>query len=187
MRFSNVLLAIVNVVTSLIGLALLGAGIWAAVQKGGHYRECLKAFQWPLIIAGAFIFLVSLSGLWGASVRARWFIGLYLGVILVLILALVAVTVLGIVMWKKGAGHPVAGHGFKEYELQDYSTWLQRELTAKSGNWKKIRECLLDAKVCRSVAKSKSITDLDSMSAIEVSFSLSLSLSLSLSFSLICT
>ena len=166
MRLSGILLAILNAITGLIGLALLGAGIWLSVKH--DQSDCARWLRWPAIGAGAFIAVVSLAGLWGALGRVRWLLWLYLLVVFVLILGVIAIGVASIVMTNKGVGHAVSGRGFEEYRLGDYTTWLQRQIS-KSGNWKKIKSCLVDAKVCKSITTYTSLASFDGhVSSIQV-------------------
>lgn len=153
MKLSNTLLGILNVITLLISLALIAAGIWLATD---HSTECARLLQWPAIGLGAFILVMSLAGLSGSCCRARCLLWIYLAVIFVLILAVVAFTIVAVVLTNKGAGHAVSGRGFKEYRLGDYSTWLQRNVVDKARYWKKIKSCLIDAKVCKSLQTNSS-------------------------------
>lgn len=152
MRLTNTFISILNSITALLSLALIGVGIWLAI-KHNNPSSCLHLLQWPAIILGAFVLLVSLAGLLGSSCRSPCLLFVYLFVLFLLILFLVAVTVFGFVITHKGAGQVVSGKGFEEYHLGDYSTWLQRNVD-KAGNWKKIKSCLVDGKVCSSLQKN---------------------------------
>lgn len=155
MKLSSTLLGILNVITLLISLALIGAGIWLATK---HNTECARLLQWLAIGLGAFILVMSLAGLCGSFCRARCLLWIYLAVIFILILAVIAFTICAVVLTNKGAGHAVSGRGFDEYRLGDYSTWLQRNVVDKARYWKKIKSCLIDAKVCKSLQKNETVS-----------------------------
>jgi hypothetical protein len=173
-RLSAVLLAIVNAITGLMGLGLLGLGIWVAVKRGDS--ECGRWIRWPAIGAGAAVAAISLAGIVGAVGNgrgARCLLWLYLALVFTLALAAVAAGVAAIVMTNRGVGHAVSGRGFQEYRLGDYSTWLQRQL-AKPSTWSSIRSCLVGSRVCDSLSTSTSF-DLD-LSSIQVDLCILLSL-----------
>ncbi|GLJ10808.1 hypothetical protein SUGI_0135500 [Cryptomeria japonica] len=68
-----------------------------------------------------------------------------------LILLLFCFTVFAFVVTNKGAAQVVSDRGYKEYKLGDYSNWLQKR-TEKRSKWNKIKSCLQDAKLCKSLA-----------------------------------
>lgn len=61
------------------------------------------------------------------------------------------ITVFGFVVTSPGGGAQVQGRVYKEYHLQDYSTWL-RSRVKDPKNWYKIRGCILGSKTCAKVA-----------------------------------
>ncbi|GLJ14755.1 hypothetical protein SUGI_0239240 [Cryptomeria japonica] len=147
-RFSNNIIGLLNFATFVLSVPILGGGIWLATKAGS---DCEKLLQWPVIVLGAFLMLVSLAGLVGACCRVTWLLWLYLAAMFVLILLLFCFTVFAFVVTNKGAGQVVSGKGYKEYRLGDYSHWLQKRME-KSGNWNKIKSCLQDAKVCKKLS-----------------------------------
>ncbi|KAJ3677150.1 hypothetical protein LUZ60_002874 [Juncus effusus] len=148
-RLSNNLVGILNFVTFLLSIPILGGGIWLK-SHSDQATECEKFLQGPLIAIGFFLMLVSLAGLVGACCRVTWLLWIYLAVMFLLILLLFCFTVFAFVVTNKGAGEAVSGRGFKEYKLGDYSNWLQKRVDSNK-NWKKIRACLVDSKVCQSL------------------------------------
>ncbi|CAL9197051.1 unnamed protein product [Musa hybrid cultivar] len=150
-RLSNNLIGVLNFITFLLSVPILGGGIWLATRGGG--TDCEKFLQTPMIVLGAFLMAVSLAGLVGACCRNSLLLWIYLFVMFILILLLFFFTVFAFVVTNKGAGHVVSGRGYKDYRLGDYSHWLQKRVE-KTKNWAKIRTCLSDAKVCRSLQEA---------------------------------
>jgi len=104
-----------------------------------------------VIAIGVFLMLVSIAGLIGACCRVSWLLWVYLLAMFLLILLLFCFTVFAFVVTNKGVGEVVSNRGYKEYRLGDYSHWLQKRVD-NTANWKKIRSCIMDAKVCQSLA-----------------------------------
>ena len=67
-----------------------------------------------------------------------------------LILLLFCFTIFAFVVTNKGAGRVILGRGYKEYRLGDYSNWLQKRIE-NDGDWRKIKSCLQDSKICQSL------------------------------------
>ncbi|CAK9236651.1 unnamed protein product [Sphagnum troendelagicum] len=149
MGCSNFWSGLLNFITLVLSLPIIGVGIWLAKQ---HDTVCVRFLEWPVIIIGIFIFVVSLAGMLGAWCRVSFLSWLYLFVMFVLILLLLAFTIFAFVVTNAGAGQAVSGKGFKEYHLGNYSTWLQKRVD-KPSYWDKVRSCLSDAKVCNSLDK----------------------------------
>jgi len=147
-RFSNNLIGLLNFATFVLSIPILGGGIWLATKAD---TDCEKFLQWPVIVIGAVLMIVSLAGLVGACCRVTWLLWVYLAVMFLLILLLFCFTVFAFVVTNKGAGQVVSGRGYKEYRLGDYSNWLQKRVE-KGSHWNKIKSCLQDAKVCKSLA-----------------------------------
>lgn len=147
-RFSNVTIGIVNGLTLLVSIFILGAGIWLAT-KGNSV--CAKFLEWPVIVIGAFLLLVSLAGFYGACCGVTLLLWVYLFFMVLLIILLFCFTVFAFVVTNKGAGEVLSDRGFKEYRLGDYSHWLQNRVD-NSANWQKIKSCIQDANICKSLA-----------------------------------
>lgn len=147
-RFSNNIVGAINVITFLLSIVILGGGIWLAT-KGDSV--CEKFLQWPVIGIGAFLMLLSIAGFIGVCCRVTFLLWVYLIFMFLLIILIFAVTVFAFVVTNKGAGEVLSNRGFKEYRLGDYSNWLQKQVD-KSGNWKKIKSCLQDSKICKNLA-----------------------------------
>uniref|UniRef100_A0A7C9D7C2 Tetraspanin n=2 Tax=Opuntia streptacantha TaxID=393608 RepID=A0A7C9D7C2_OPUST len=154
MRVSNNLVGLLNFLTFLLSIPILGGGIWLAHRAT---TDCEKYLERPVIALGVFLMLVSLAGLIGACCRVNWLLWLYLLVMFILILILFCFTIFAFVVTNKGAGEALGGKGYKEYKLGDYSNWLQKRVT-NNKNWNRIRSCLIDGKVCESLSKENSTT-----------------------------
>ncbi|KAI6682503.1 hypothetical protein NL676_036384 [Syzygium grande] len=145
-RLSNNLVGILNFVTFLLSILILGAGIWLSNRAS---TNCEKFLERPFIALGVFLMLVSLTGLIGACCRVSWLLWLYLLVMFLLIVIMFCFTIFAFVVTNKGAGEALSERGYKEYRLGDYSHWLQKRLNS-TKNWNKIKSCLSDSQVCSS-------------------------------------
>ncbi|XP_057787783.1 tetraspanin-8-like [Salvia miltiorrhiza] len=145
MRVSNNLVGILNFVTLLLSIPIIGGGIWLSKQAD---TDCERFLDTPVIVLGVFVLLVSIAGLVGSCCRVTWLLWVYLLVMFLLILLLFCFTIFAFVVTNKGAGKAVSDRGYKEYRLGDYSNWLQKRV---NGNWGKIRSCLEDSKVCQKL------------------------------------
>eukprot|EP00262_Sarcandra_glabra_P008023 TRINITY_DN21192_c0_g1_i1.p1 TRINITY_DN21192_c0_g1~~TRINITY_DN21192_c0_g1_i1.p1 ORF type:complete len:276 (+),score=18.65 TRINITY_DN21192_c0_g1_i1:88-915(+) len=146
-RISNNLVGILNFITFLLSIPILGGGIWLSTRAS---TDCEKFLEKPVIAIGVFLLVVSLAGLIGACCRVTWLLWVYLCVMFVLIVLLFCFTIFAFVVTNKGAGEVVSGRGYKDYRLGDYSNWLQKRVNSNK-NWNKIRSCLQDGKVCKSL------------------------------------
>ena len=151
-RLSNNLIGVLNFVTFLLSVPILGAGIWLGHR--GDDTECARYLAAPVIALGVFLLVVSLAGLVGACCRVTWLLWVYLLAMFALIVALFCLTVFAFAVTNRGAGEAVSGRGYKEYRLGDYSTWLQRRVE-NDRNWAKIRSCIQDGKVCQKLGDRK--------------------------------
>jgi len=147
-RLSNNLVGILNFITFLLSIPILGGGIWLLL-KGN--TDCEKFLDRPMIILGIILMLVSLAGLIGACCHVSLLLWLYLFVMFFLIIAILCFTIFAFFVTNKGAGDLVSGRGYKEYKLGDYSNWLQNRVE-DSENWKNIRSCIEQSKVCQKLA-----------------------------------
>ncbi|KAK4790819.1 hypothetical protein SAY86_031232 [Trapa natans] len=153
-RLSNNLVGILNLVTFLLSLPILGVGIWLSNRAN---TDCERFLEKPVIALAVFLLVVSLAGLVGACCGVSCLLWLYLLLIFLLIVILFCFTMFAFVVTNEGAGRAVSDRGYKEYRLGDYSNWLQKRV-ANTKNWNKIKSCLADGMVCTGLAY-KSVND----------------------------
>ncbi|KAJ7522416.1 hypothetical protein O6H91_18G009500 [Diphasiastrum complanatum] len=155
MKFSNYLIGVLNLATIGLSVPIIGGGIWLATK---HDTDCVRFLQWPIIIIGVFLLIVSVAGFVGGCFGISCLLWIYLFVMFLLILSLLCFTVFAFVVTHDGAGHALAGKGFKEYRLGDYSTWLQNKVD-NMKNWDRIKSCLSDTQVCNALNEEYPTTD----------------------------
>ncbi|OIV99831.1 hypothetical protein TanjilG_26169 [Lupinus angustifolius] len=148
LNFSNSLIGILNLVTFLLSIPIIIAGIWLSKQG---VTVCEHWLEKPAIAFGIFLLIVSIVGLIGACCRVSWLMWIYLFIMFLLILILFGCTIFAFVITNKGAGRVLSDKGFKEYRLGAYSNWLQNRVTGRT--WKKIRSCLVASKYCSNFNK----------------------------------
>ncbi|GMN24576.1 hypothetical protein TIFTF001_000616 [Ficus carica] len=151
MRKSNHLIGVVNFITFLLSIPILGGGIW--LSSRANNSDCLKFLQWPIIIIGAAIMVVSLAGFAGACYRNTFLMWLYQFVMFFIVAALVGFIIFAYAVTDKGSGRPVPNRAYKDYYLQDYSGWLEERVTDQSY-WSKISSCIRDSKVCAKMRRT---------------------------------
>lgn len=150
MRGSNSVIGAVNFVTFLISIPILGGGIW--LSSRANSTECLQFLQWPLIVIGITIMVISLMGFAGACYGLTWLMWLYLFVMFFIVVALIGFIVFAYAVTDRGHGEVIMNRAFLEYQLSDYSGWL-KERVSDPVYWSKISSCLRDARACRGMAK----------------------------------
>uniref|UniRef100_A0A6N2KXU5 Tetraspanin n=1 Tax=Salix viminalis TaxID=40686 RepID=A0A6N2KXU5_SALVM len=151
MRTSNHLIGVLNFLTFLLSIPILGGGIW--LSSRANNTDCLKFLQWPLIIIGISIMVVSLAGFAGACYRNTFLMWVYLFVMFFIIAALLGFIIFAYVVTDKGSGRPFLNRAYSDYYLQDYSGWL-KDRVASDSYWQKISSCIRDSKVCGKMGKS---------------------------------
>ncbi|PKA62657.1 Tetraspanin-3 [Apostasia shenzhenica] len=150
LRGTNNLIGAVNFITFLASIPILGGGIW--LSSRANSTECLRFLQWPIIIIGIVIMVVSLMGFVGACYRQTWLLQLYLFVMFLVIAALICFIVFAFAVTDRGHGQVVFNRGFLEYQLSDYSGWL-KDRVRDPHYWSKISSCLRDAHVCSGMRR----------------------------------
>lgn len=127
MRGSNHLIGTINFLTFLLSIPILGGGIW--LSSKANSTDCMRFLQWPLIIIGVSIMVISLAGFAGACYRNTALLWFYLFAMFFIIAALIGFIIFAYVVTSKGSGRPVINRGYRDYYLFDYSGWLQRRVS----------------------------------------------------------
>ncbi|KAK4286479.1 hypothetical protein QN277_003030 [Acacia crassicarpa] len=151
MRTSNHLIGLLNFITFLLSIPILGGGIW--LSSRANNTDCLTFLQWPLIVIGISIMVVSLAGFAGACYRNTVLMRLYLLVMFLVIAVLIGFIIFAYAATDKGSGRTVMNRAYLDYYLQDYSGWLE-ERVASDTYWGKISSCVRDSKVCRRMDRT---------------------------------
>ncbi|KAI3912048.1 hypothetical protein MKW98_007575 [Papaver atlanticum] len=152
-RISNNLVGILNFITFLLSISILGGRIWLSQRAS---PDCEKFLEKPIIALGVFLMIVSLAGLIGACCRVSRLLLVYLFGMYVLIVLLFSFTIFGFVVTNKGAGQVASVRYYKDYRLGDYSNWLQKRVSSQK-NWNRIKSCLQDGKVCRTLSEETNV------------------------------
>ncbi|KAJ3682823.1 hypothetical protein LUZ60_013050 [Juncus effusus] len=147
-RFSNTTLGYLNFLTLLASIPLIGAGLWMSHSSSSL---CTLSLQTPLVIIGFIILLVSLAGFIGSCYHVIFALWLYLLFMLLLILSLSGLAIFGLAVTEGGGGHPVPGRPYREYRLEDYSSWLRNKIEEQSV-WKAALGCVVGKNACADVA-----------------------------------
>ncbi|KAL0369708.1 UNVERIFIED_CONTAM: Tetraspanin-3 [Sesamum angustifolium] len=152
MRTSNHLIGFLNFLTFLLSIPILGGGIW--LSSRANNTDCMKFLQWPVIIIGVAIMVVSLAGFAGACYRNNFLMYLYLWAMFFIVAALIGFVIFAYAVTDKGSGQPVLNRVYLDYSLRDYSgTWLADRVASESY-WSKISSCIRDSHVCRKMGRN---------------------------------
>ncbi|XP_010253525.1 PREDICTED: tetraspanin-3 [Nelumbo nucifera] len=150
MRASNSLIGAINFLTFLLSIPILGGGIW--LSSKANTTDCMRFLQWPLIIIGVSIMVISLAGFAGACYRNTFLLWLYLFAMFFIIAALIGFVIFAYVVTDKGSGRVVMNRAYFDYYLSDYSGWL-RDRIDDDSYWAKISSCIRDSKVCGKMVR----------------------------------
>ncbi|KAH7560976.1 hypothetical protein ACOSP7_016488 [Xanthoceras sorbifolium] len=151
MRASNHLIGLINFLTFLLSIPILGGGIWLSTRANN--TDCLKFLQWPLIVIGVSIMVVSLAGFAGACYRNSFLMRFYLFVMFFILAALIGFIIFAYAVTDKGSGRAVMNRAYMEYHLEDYrGTWLEKRVSDDSY-WAKISSCIRDSRTCAKMGR----------------------------------
>lgn len=138
----------INFLTMLLAIAVIGFGVWMST----HHDTCRKSLTLPVLGLGAVIFVISIIGFMGALKNISILLWIYLVMLGFVLLGILVFTVLAFIVTNNGSGHSVAGLRYKEYQLQDYSSWFLKELN-NTHNWKHLKSCLVKSEDCNNLSK----------------------------------
>ncbi|KAF6987830.1 hypothetical protein CFC21_005437 [Triticum aestivum] len=144
------MLGVVNFITFLASIPVLGGGIWLASRA--NTTDCIRFLQWPIIIIGLAVMVVSLMGFAGACYRQTWLLRIYLFAMFFIVVALLFFIVFAFAVTDRGEGQVVMNRRFLEYQLSDYNGWL-RNRVADPEYWATISACLRDGRACASMRR----------------------------------
>ncbi|XP_016567446.1 tetraspanin-10 isoform X2 [Capsicum annuum] len=122
----------INFLTMLLAVGVVGFGIW----MGAHHDGCRKSLTLPVLGLGGVIFVVSIVGFFGAWKNNTILLWIYLIMLCLILVAILVFTVLA----------------YKEYHLQDYSSWFLKQLN-NTHNWKHLKSCLVKTNDCSNLSK----------------------------------
>ncbi|KAJ0624833.1 putative tetraspanin/Peripherin [Helianthus annuus] len=145
MRTTNHLIGMLNFLTFLLSIPILGGGIWLSTRANN--TDCMRFLQWPVIVIGVAIMIVSIAGFAGACYRNTLLMYLYLWVMFLIIVVLIGFVIFAYVVTDKGSGRSVPNRAYKDYYLPDYSGWL-KDRVASDEYWRKISSCIRDSGAC---------------------------------------
>ncbi|XP_020578848.1 tetraspanin-3-like [Phalaenopsis equestris] len=150
MKGPNNLIGAINFLTFLASIPILGGGIW--LSSRANSTECLRFLQWPIIVIGITIMVISLMGFIGACYRQTWLLQLYLVVMFLVLAALIGFIVFAFAVTDRGHGQVIVNRAFPEYQLSDYSGWLKNRVSDPKY-WSKISSCLRDSHACSGMRR----------------------------------
>ncbi|KAG6685083.1 hypothetical protein I3842_12G093900 [Carya illinoinensis] len=138
----------INFLTMLLSVAVIIFGIWMST----HHDGCRRSLTLPVLGLGAFIFVISIIGFFGALKNSSILLWIYLIMLCFVLVGILVFTVMAFIVTNNGSGHSVAGLRYKEYQLQEYHSWFLKQLN-NSQNWKRLKSCLVKSEDCNNLSK----------------------------------
>ncbi|WCJ26229.1 Tetraspanin-10 [Euphorbia peplus] len=145
---SNFVIRWINFLTMLVAIVVIIFGVWMST----HHDSCRKSLTLPVLGLGAFIFLISIIGFLGALKNNSILLWIYLIFLCITLVAILVFTVLAFIVTNDGSGHKVQGLRYKEYQLQDYSSWFLKQLN-NTENWTRLKSCLVKSEDCNNLSR----------------------------------
>ncbi|XP_071692207.1 tetraspanin-10-like isoform X2 [Rutidosis leptorrhynchoides] len=137
----------VNFLAMVVGVVVIGYGVWMST----HHDGCRKSLTMPVMGTGFIILLISVIGFMGALKNNSILLLTYLLMLCLVLVGILVFTVIVFIVTDKGSGHNVAGLRYKEYQLQDYSSWFIKKLN-NTQNWKHVQSCFVKNETCNSLS-----------------------------------
>ncbi|KAI5079549.1 hypothetical protein GOP47_0005028 [Adiantum capillus-veneris] len=134
----------VNIV---LAIPIIAMGFWLALR---HHLNCIKFLEIPVLFIGFALVVVSLLGIVGVLRQKLVLVWAYLVLIFLLLLLLFAFILFAFIVTSDGGAHSVPGATFLEYNLGEYSAWLQDQVT-DSLKWRSLRACVKDEQICKGL------------------------------------
>ncbi|KAK7390527.1 hypothetical protein VNO78_25835 [Psophocarpus tetragonolobus] len=147
---SNNVIGGINLVAVILSIPIIGAGIWLMNEQAD---SCVQFLQWPVIILGVLILVVSLAGFIGAFFRISWLLIMYLVAMLLLVILLLCLVVFVYMVTLRGHGLIEPNRAYLEYRMDDFSGYLRRRVRS-SFKWDRIRSCLSQTNMCSELNQS---------------------------------
>ncbi|PKI65333.1 hypothetical protein CRG98_014297 [Punica granatum] len=138
----------INFITALLAIFIIGFGVWMST----HNDNCRRSLTLPVLGLGALIFFISIIGFLGAWKNNSILLWIYLIMLCSLLVAILVFTVLAFIVTNTGSGHSVSGLRYKEYHLQDYSSWFLKQLN-NTHNWERLKSCLVKSEDCNNLSR----------------------------------
>ncbi|KAJ6946298.1 hypothetical protein NC651_001142 [Populus alba x Populus x berolinensis] len=145
---SNFVIRWINFLTMLLAIAVIIFGVWMST----HHDSCRRSLTLPVLGLGAVIFVISIIGFLGALKSNSILLWIYLVMLCIILVAILVFTVLAFIITNNGSGHSVPGLRYKEYQLQDYSSWFLKQLN-NTKNWNRLKSCLVKTDDCNNLPK----------------------------------
>ncbi|KAJ4713294.1 Tetraspanin [Melia azedarach] len=165
-RASNFFVGLVNFFSLLGGIIAIVFSLYIHFHGG---TACQNSLFKLLVITGVVLSVVSLLGLLGVWCKNNILLYVYL---ILMFLCIIASAVFLLFVFtsndnddgggKDGyvyrvtynsTGKAVSVVGFRQYRLANFSSYLRKHLV-DGRSWNAIKDCLIEAEVCRSVAKN---------------------------------
>lgn len=142
----NCLVGLLNCVLLSVGIGFVVSGAYLNI-KGNS--DCEKVLTTPLIIMGGLLLILSLIGMMGASCSSTFCMYIYLTLMFLLILGVIAFTIFVFMITNHAVGKAISDSEkvIEPKDPMDFSNWLANKVN-KENNWKKIKSCLIDARLC---------------------------------------
>lgn len=133
-----------SVITLLLSIPIFVMGIWLKHQLS---TECETFLNAPFITLGTLIIIFCIAGICWASRLQGLQLCCHGYIMFILLSTLLGYTIFALVVSGRGAGEPLARRAYKEYRLEDYSSWLQKRV-GNSKHWSSLQSCLHKSQVC---------------------------------------